>query len=341
MKRLLVCCDGTWQDLKTDYPTNVVKLVQAVKNKGDDNISQIVFYDAGIGTGGKMDKIFGGALGKGIDRNILDCYRFLILNYEPGDEVYLFGFSRGSYTVRSLAGLIYCSGLPGREHIRKIHEAYELYRDTKIKPSDTEAVNFRNSFGDNINITLLGCWDTVGALGVPKSMLFNARLNKKYKFHDTKLNRKIINALHAVSIDEPRKVFNVTLMNRSDNAPNQNLLQMWFAGDHGSVGGGDKNKAGLSDITLQWMIDKIKAYNLGLSFDISCIQPAINPDHTLQFDNTIKWYMRMLYGKIVRNVTAEFKDIHESVKKRWQDCSSYRPGNLVNKFESELAEWKK
>ncbi|MEH2008448.1 DUF2235 domain-containing protein [Nostoc sp.] len=105
MKRLVICCDGTWQQLISPYPSNVVKLAQSVKPIARDGVTQIIFYDPGIGT--ESQKVLGGATGLGIDRNIEDCYRFLSLNYVPGDEIYLFGFSRGAYTVRSLAGMIY------------------------------------------------------------------------------------------------------------------------------------------------------------------------------------------------------------------------------------------
>ena len=106
MKRLIVCCDGTWQKLANSCPTNVVKIAQAIKPVASDGTPQIVFYDEGIGTGDEINRITGGAFGWGIDQNIQDAYRFLCLNYEAGDEIYLFGFSRGAYTVRSLAGLL-------------------------------------------------------------------------------------------------------------------------------------------------------------------------------------------------------------------------------------------
>ena len=132
MKRLIVCCDGTWQDLKKDYPTNVVKMIQAIKPVDTHDIHQIVYYDEGLGTklidtGFSLIDILlkfgGGALGLGIDHKIQDAYGFLCLNFEPDDEIYLFGFSRGAYTVRCLAGLIYNSGLLHRKFIRKIPEA--------------------------------------------------------------------------------------------------------------------------------------------------------------------------------------------------------------------------
>src|ERR671932_2296063 len=139
MKRLIVCCDGTWQKLTSPCPTNVVKIAQAIKPFANDETPQVLYYEQGVGTEDEADKIFGGAFGRGIDDHIQDAYRFLCLNYVEGDEIYLFGFSRGAYTVRSLAGLIYCSGLLSHKNIRKTSEAYQLYRDRNIKPRDSEA----------------------------------------------------------------------------------------------------------------------------------------------------------------------------------------------------------
>ena len=243
MKRLIICSDGTWQKLDTDFPSNIVKLAQAIKPVAADDIPQIVFYDEGIGTEGGINKWLGGAFGRGIDKNIEDGYRFLSLNYEPGDEIYLFGFSRGAYTVRSLAGMIYNSGLLSRVDIPLAPHAYELYRDRSLKPDDPVMVKFREQHGDRVPITLLACFDTVGALGLPDTPVLqwiNRPWNKRYLFHDTKLSKIINHALHAVAIDESRKTFGVTPMTKSRQASNQTLHQVWFPGDHGCVGGGNK-----------------------------------------------------------------------------------------------------
>jgi uncharacterized protein (DUF2235 family) len=334
MKRLIVCSDGTWQDLKSDYPTNVVKLLQAIQSQGEDGVEQIVFYDEGIGTQGLWDKALGGALGKGITRNILDCYRFLVLNYTKGDEVYFFGFSRGSYTVRSLAGLVYGSGIVKREHIRQIPQAYSLYQDRSIHPDDTVAQDFRTRYVNETTLNLLGCFDTVGSLGVPQKFPWSPFFNKKYMFHDTKLNPKILNALHAVAIDENRKVFDVTRMTKNMRAPKQNLKQVWFAGDHSAIGGGIKEKAGLSDTTLSWMMEAIKDAGLGLSFDTSHVSSGINPNHLCTFQNETS-LIGKLTGTITRPIDIATEVIHESVKRRW-DESNYRPGELVGRFAGKL-----
>ncbi|KAF3888249.1 MULTISPECIES: DUF2235 domain-containing protein [Nostocales] len=327
MKRLVVCCDGTWQQLTSPYPSNVVKLAQSVKSIARDGVAQIVFYDEGIGT--ESQKVLGGATGLGIDRNIEDGYRFLSLNYVPGDEIYLFGFSRGAYTVRSLAGMIYCSGLLDRPHVTKTHEAYELYRNRNIKPKDRLAAEYRESYGDRVPITLVGCFDTVGALGIPGLPAFSKlheQLNKRYRFHDTTLNKCVQNALHAMAIDEIREVFDVTPMKKHPEAENQRVIQKWFPGEHGCVGGGTEEQSGLSDAALQWMIDSIGELGLGLDFDTSMIPTGINPNYECDFKNDPGFFK--LAGIKLREVGDAIEDLHDSTLKRLKGRKDYRPKNL-------------
>ncbi|MCL1471827.1 DUF2235 domain-containing protein [Argonema antarcticum] len=327
MKRLIVCCDGTWQQLNSSYPSNVIKLAQAVKSSGSDGVPQIVFYDEGIGS--DSNKILGGVTGLGIDRNIQDAYRFLCLNYEHGDEIYLFGFSRGAYTVRSLTGMIYCSGLLDRPHITRAAEAYELYRNRDIKPKDKVAADYREDYGERVPITLLGCFDTVGALGIPglpAFKKFHEQLNKRYRFHDTTLNKLIQNALHAVAIDEVREIFDVTPMKKNPDAENQRVIQVWFPGEHGCVGGGTKEHSGLSDAALQWMLDSTRNLGLGLEFDTSAIPTGINPNYEVDFKTDAGFFK--LAGIKFREVGDAIDELHESTIKRLQSRKDYRPKNL-------------
>ncbi|MBD2694581.1 DUF2235 domain-containing protein [Anabaena catenula] len=327
MKRLVICCDGTWQQLTSPYPSNVVKLAQSVKPIASDGVAQIVFYDEGIGT--ESQRILGGATGLGIDRNIEDGYRFLSLNYVPGDEIYLFGFSRGAYTVRSLAGMIYCSGLLERPHVTKAHEAYELYRNRGIKPKDKVATEYRQTYGDRVPITLLGCFDTVGALGIPGMPAFKTLhelLNQRYRFHDTTLNKLVENALHAMAIDEIREIFDVTPMKKHPEAENQRVIQKWFPGEHGCVGGGTEEHSGLSDTALQWMIDSIENLGLGLDLDPSVIPTGINPNYECDFNNNVGFFK--FAGIKLREVSDVIEDIHESAINRLQKRKDYRPKNL-------------
>lgn len=330
MKRLIVCCDGTWQKLSNVYPTNVVKIASGIKHQAKDNVSQIIFYDEGLGTGDKADRLLGGAFGRGIDRNIQDAYRFLCWNYEPEDEIYLYGYSRGAYTVRSLVGLIYCSGLLHRHKIDLAGKAYQIYRQrTKpgevIIPDTEEAIAFRRENGDRVPITFLGCWDTVGALGIPDQfhwLPIDRWNNQKYQFHDTSLSPIVLNACHAVAIDEIRKALEVTPMVKSSRNLEQKLHEVWFPGNHGCVGGGTKEQSGLSDGALQWMIDESKA--LGLEIDESAVLEGINPDPTVEFDSTPGG---AFFGRNLRTVNCF--SLHSSVVERWTLVGDYRPKNLV------------
>ncbi len=146
MKRLVVCCDGTWQDLETDYPTNILKIAQSTEASSADGVAQIAFYDAGVGTGDVADRVGGGGFGHGIDENILSAYQFIILNWMPGDELYLFVYSRGAYTVRSLGGVNRANGILLRRNLRKMPAACAMYRDRQIGPDAPEAVQFREDF---------------------------------------------------------------------------------------------------------------------------------------------------------------------------------------------------
>lgn len=177
----------------------------ATSREDSAGTQQVAIYDSGIGTdGGNLNRIFGGALGLGIDKNIKELYTFLAMNYQRGDEIYLFGFSRGAYTVRSLAGMISNVGLVRRSHLPQVNNAYELYR--KKTPTDgEEARQFREQYGETAPIKLLCCFDTVGSLGLPTGDLIGNLSRKRYEFHDTTLGANVMNAIHMMSIDEERE----------------------------------------------------------------------------------------------------------------------------------------
>ena len=353
MKRLIICSDGTWQDLYTGYPTNVVKTAQAILSTARDGVQQVVYYDEGLGTkqiGSKSSiidgliKLLGGGIALGIDHKIQDAYTFLCLNYEHGDEIYLFGFSRGAYTVRCLAGLIYKSGLPHRQFIRKIPAAYELYRNKSLdkKPNGTDAIRFRNDYGDRVPIKALCCWDTVASVGLPDlipGIPLDAKFNKRYSFYDSKINPDIEHAFHAVAIDENRKVFDFTTM--ESTRPGQ-LSQVWFPGGHGCVGGGSKEERALSDRALEWMLNHVDG--LGLSVDVNNVEYG-------EINGKIEYGLKPRYdapftlatsplGYKTRQFpeTTTFSDLDISVKKRWK-TGNYQPQNLRDKFGTELDQW--
>src|SRR5215217_600642 len=132
MKHLIVCCDGTWNrpdqiDRGVAAPTNVAKLALALADTDAAGNRQLLHYQAGVGTR-RWEHLTGGGLGVGLSRNVIECYRFVVDNYEPGDELYFFGFSRGAFTARSLAGLVRNAGILRPGHRDLIEEAYALYR---------------------------------------------------------------------------------------------------------------------------------------------------------------------------------------------------------------------
>jgi len=353
MKRLIVCCDGTWQDIANIYPTNVVKTLQAILPYDSSGVEQIAYYDEGLGAKQISDKrslidnlikLGGGAVGLGIDHKIQDAYRFLCLNYAPNDEIFLFGFSRGAYTVRCLAGLIYNSGLCRRRHVRMIPSAYELYRDRALskRPGGADAVSFRSYYGDRVPIKALCCWDTVASLGLPDIPFvgFDEKFNERYSFYDNRINRTIEHAYHAVSIDENRRVYYYTPM-ESDRTGQ--LSQVWFPGGHGCVGGGSKDERGLSDGPLDWILNSVAS--LGLALDKSTVEYGKLNGETEYgvypaFDAPFA-VPESLLGYRSREFPAgtTLADLDKSVKQRWHDAKcNYRPRNLQQKFGKELDE---
>lgn len=174
MKRLVLCCDGTWNSADQERdgvpcPTNVVRLAYRVA-KRDGQTPQIVYYDQGVGTGNVVDRYSGGAFGEGLEDNILDAYRFLVANYESGDELFLFGFSRGAFTARSIGGMIRKCGILRRDSVQHYRDAVALYRN-EAHPDDDGPNNFRKQYSvdgaTDTKIKCIGVWDTVGSLGIP------------------------------------------------------------------------------------------------------------------------------------------------------------------------------
>ena len=332
MKRLVVCCDGTWQKLDNNGASNVVKIAQAIRSADDSDIKQIIFYDEGIGTDGDwIYDIGGGAFGWGIDQKIKAAYRFLSLNYDEGDEIYLFGFSRGAYTVRCLAGFIYCSGLVKRQYIRKTPAAYNFYRDRdpSTSPSSDRAIQFRQSYGDRVHIRALCCWDTVGSLGIPDLIPYfplDNWVNKKYEFFDTKLNRYIENAFHAIAINEIRKSFQVTPMNYTAGS-GQKIEQLWFVGEHGCIGGGTEATYGLSDIALNWIMKQVE--ELGLALNREYLEYKLSPRFDTPFNNQPTGVFK-LSEKVWRTVEGGVLALDDTVKQRWKHDPNYRPKNLLH-----------
>jgi uncharacterized protein (DUF2235 family) len=299
MKRLVFCFDGSWNRLDAPFSTNVVITAESVLPIALDGTAQVIFYDEGVGTR-KGEKLSGGMFGHGIVENLGDAYRFLIFNHTPGDEIYIFGFSRGAYTARSFAGLLSTCGILRRSNAARVTDAILLYqqRNAQDRTFVDEMMVFRcdNSphvcvsdeedrwrcenvpgytlgSAPRLRVTYLGVWDTVGALGVPTRYKLLNFLDRKYEFHDTSLSPLVKSGRHAVAIDERRKDFvptlwdNVAAMNMAAGFPvaavDAPYQQKWFPGVHGSVGGGGERR-GLSDRALDWILDGARHQGLEL-----------------------------------------------------------------------------
>jgi len=260
MKHLVVCLDGTWNDRDSEASiTNVVKIMRCVENRDCNGNPQVTFYDAGVGTGDVVDRITGGAFGKGLVENIQDGYRFLCNNYEEGDKLYVFGFSRGAYTARSLCGLVCSQGLLRKNQLHRVDVVWNRFKGQP--PARTDEIEPPIEVG----IECLGVWDTVGALGIPETIVSRLGIGKAQKerlrFLDTNLSDKIAVALHGIAIDEKRAPFRPTLWQYkegSDAPAKHTVEQVWFPGVHSDLGGGYK-KHDLSDNALRWMIDRVAA----------------------------------------------------------------------------------
>ena len=262
MKRIVICSDGTWQRPGQAVPTQVTRLARAVLPKAPDGTAQVVFYDAGVGTeGGWLYRVLGGVSGRGLEKNIRDCYRFLVHNYEDGDEIYLFGFSRGAYTVRSLAGLVRNCGVLKNPEAERLPEAYKMYRRTDAAPDSKGPQAFRACYSREAEITFIGVWDTVGALGIPLRGLGKLTAHR-HRFHDVELSRYVKHACHALAIGEKRGSFRPSLWEAKPK-PGQTVEQVWFPGLHGDIGGTDDPSLGRAP--LEWM--KERASFAGLSLD--------------------------------------------------------------------------
>lgn len=267
MKRLVLCFDGTWNTADNGgSPTNIVRIARMIPTTDSKGVMQIVHYDEGVGTGEKIDKLVGGAFGIGLDNHVKNGYRFLSQNYEPGDEIYIFGFSRGAFTARSLGGFIgACRGVLKRDEARKTEMAWKFYRTPPAERNQQEFHNDIQPFVQSVRIRVMGVFDTVGALGIPTD-LANLYNRNKYSFHDTTLSSIIDCAFQALAIDEKRASFQPTLWEKPNGGNSGQLVeQVWFAGVHSDVGGGYENSEA-ADLPLRWMLARVLS-NTGLSID--------------------------------------------------------------------------
>jgi uncharacterized protein (DUF2235 family) len=323
-KRIVFCADGTWDAPVSN--TNVYRLYKALTVTAD----QVTYYDDGIGSEATgIARVLAGAFGQGLFQKIQDGYTKIAHVYEPGDQVFLFGFSRGAYTARCLGGMVATCGLPtGSFTDSTVTQAFAAYRDRANRPALLAAL--APSSLANVAIQMVGVWDTVGALGIPA--IFGGIDEAAYGFLDTGLHPDVKNAYHALAIDEQRAQFPATLWSSSP-APGQNIQQVWFSGCHSDVGGGTPQGGPvdggtrLCDITLGWMIAQAKAQ--GLTFDPVAIAPYANAFPAKYALDAINQSWNPVFGPPRPRTIPANSSISNSVALRLQYGLTYTPGNLT------------
>lgn len=300
-KNIVILCDGTSNEVSEDR-TNILRLYGTLKKDSE----QIVFYDPGVGTFGAASsmsyyyrrgvEIWGLATGWGLDTNVKEAYRFIAEHYDDGkrpgskkdvkpDKIYIFGFSRGAYTARVLAGFLHTYGLVAKENMNLLDYGYKAYKNIGLGHENSadrhsafsEVKLFQRMLKPTYpTITMLGLFDTVG------SVIESGRNGIRLRSHAfTRTNRSVASVRHAVAIDELRTMFTPQLFPadaehwpehfEQTSAVPQDVKEVWFSGVHGDVGGGYPERASaLAKIPLHWMIEEAKP--LGLRF----IDQAVN-----------------------------------------------------------------
>lgn len=359
MKRLAFCFDGTWNKIDSENPTNVARVAQSISRFDDKNVPQFIYYDEGVGTTA-TERWSGGMFGHGLREKIVHAYHQLVLNYEPDDEIYVFGFSRGAFSARSFVGLLRNCGIMSRRSLHHIRSAVAMYLSrTEIDhPNSEEARLFRLQHcpllclpGDGkwrkdndpnfdlaktveLRVRYLGIWDTVGALGVPQHIKALRWVNRRHRFHDTTLSSFVERARHAIAADERRKSFEPGIWTNLDdlNDPQKPAYeQLIFPGVHSAVGGGGPVR-GLSDAALEWIF--LGAGDQGLQFDTDAQSPIfqLKPDHRAQLFNEtgkLKWSVKDRFmGAGLRDRTFPKFDrgaLHPSLIRRYAEPASRLP----------------
>ncbi len=334
-KNIVILSDGTGQEGGVGHNTNVYKLFNIIEDRTD---RQIIFYDPGIGTRGFITRKLTGLVGgKGITKNIYDCYNFLFENYKAGDKIFLIGFSRGAATVRSLASFIHHFGILPRSRPELIDQAYNIYQTGNEKRMVKRAKAFIDKHHTMwVRINFLGCYDTVSALGLPSKLLstfLNIIPGFRHKFHNFKLSESVENAYHALAVDDKRKTFHPVLWD-AECKDYQDISQVWFPGMHTDVGGGYREDE-LSDIPLVWLTGKAVENGL-LIYDRDRIDIEENPAGIMH--DSRGTLLTKLYRKEVRKWPQHRADkpvVHESVLLRSEQIPSYDPWILKEEYRVE------
>lgn len=351
-RRLIALFDGTWSRVATR--TNVERLWKRIAPVDASGREQVCRYVPGVGVKPGIGHLLGGAFGLGLSGNVEDGYQWLSATWREGDQIWLFGFSRGAYTARSLAGMIRkCGLLPpdaaGDVARKAVNQAYDFYRNddkpgVRVDGVDPTAAWRRGHRAREVTIRFIGVWDTVGALGIPCVASWFPFSRKRYAFHDTDLSRIVQYAYQALALDEHRADFKPAKWTRPAGtlAPGElrtawksrqiEVEQRWFAGSHSDVGGGEKTDGAghspdtLSEITLAWM--QAKAQGAGLAFSAAAV---VAPGAELDVPNpSYRTFMFGLYKFFSKPYARELggginETIDPSVWLKWYAQDVYRP----------------
>jgi len=338
-KNIAMLFDGTWnkpaefqRDAGSKCDTNVRRFYNSIDTFADDGRDQVASYDFGVGTEW-LNRVRGGAFGRGLDEHIRKAYEYLCERYEPGDKVYVLGFSRGAYTARSFVGMIRKSGLLRDLTPELLDRAYALYRARDGGADSPDALAFREQHSRQIEIEFLGVWDTVGALGIPLTAVEELN-DERYAFNDTTLSRIVKNAFHALALDEHREPFRPTFFAQWSDAPGQRLEQVWFAGCHSDVGGGYHDQP-LSDPPLRWIQQRARECGLNVQMLVEPDDEAARRAEYLAAVNDS--YREFLGGTYARHNAPYYRTvgahadgpqkIHWTLKRRLDEDRDYEPRN--------------
>jgi hypothetical protein len=359
-KNIVICSDGTGNSAIKGRGTNVFKLFEAIDLNGHKTrpelTPQVALYDDGVGTEDfRPLKIFAGATGYGLSRNVKQLYKELVRIYDPGDRIFLFGFSRGAFTVRTLVGLIAACGILDVKKLQTaddldgaVNDTYRMYRKSyrtalaKVlfgEPDTSLIPRFRSEhcLACEVPIAFMGVWDTVDAVGLPFHLSdFINLVFYRFKFRDHRLSKLVKHACHALAIDDERHSFHPILWDEEEEDAGR-IEQVWFAGAHSNVGGGYP-KHGMSLVALEWMMRKAeRTGGKGEGLRLLATDRALYYDHANVDDKLYdprsglgifyRWKVRDI-AKICRMHHAK-PAVHLSVLERIaHGTDDYAPGNL-------------
>lgn len=391
-RRIILLLDGTWNDAElgpTD--TNISRLrdllaegtaagatnsplaPKIISDPGamvtstvSNEVANLVYYSRGVGTGGQINQILGGVLGVGLESNIRRAYRFLSFHYTPGDQIFVFGFSRGSYTARSLVGYIAATGLLRADKCTEENErcTWDFYRTPpgERPPGEWHRLRAFVHDRDSLRIECLAVFDTVGAMGIPLPAFVRSN-RENFEFHDVELPSITRVNLHALAIDEHRWPFQATVWRPSPfKTINTVTEQVWFSGAHADIGGGYLRSDGTGaaphradDITLDWLLKRVHKHFEDFPLPASWIPKTSTSDWSASSIHNSRTGIYQFYPKAWRAIANKAPDFYgtyqvvvgtdrhvvplnemvhiSAIERLWTrndtSRSPYRPSNLV------------